>query len=152
MGFEWLARRTISWPLRVGVKLSRGTWRRRSRQPQNTGLRVFVVISCANLCQVFAQNGKFLRKFGSEGDANGQLRLPYGLCVDAADNWSVCDSDNDRVQIFQANGRFLTTFGFGEGDEPSLADRLYSICVDLDGRIFVSATNNVQVFAFEHSF
>ena len=57
--------------------------------------------------QVFDRNGKFLFKFGSEGQANGQLNQPGGVTVDQR-NYQIVVSDNwnHRIQIFDEKGNF----------------------------------------------
>lgn len=51
-------------------------------------------------CQVFdKRNGAFVRKFGSEGEGNGQFRYPNGVAVDGR-NIFVCDTGNNRIVQF----------------------------------------------------
>ena len=51
--------------------------------------------------QVFEVNGKFLGKFGSEGNKIGQLRRPISTAVLSNGRIVVTDSHNHRVQIFE---------------------------------------------------
>ena len=51
--------------------------------------------------QVFEVNGKFLGKFGSEGDKIGQLCRPTSTAVLSDGMIIVTDYDNHRVQIFE---------------------------------------------------
>ena len=51
--------------------------------------------------QVFEVNGKFLGKFGSEGNKIGQLHRPISTAVLSNGRIVVTDSDNHRVQIFE---------------------------------------------------
>ena len=46
-------------------------------------------------------NGKFLGKFGSEGNKIGQLRRPISTAVLSDGRIVVTDSHNHRVQIFE---------------------------------------------------
>ncbi len=50
--------------------------------------------------QVFDSNGRFQRKWGSEGSGNGQFDRPRYVAVDGAWNVYVSDSGNHRVQVF----------------------------------------------------
>ncbi|MHC4333068.1 MAG: hypothetical protein ACYSUP_00220 [Planctomycetota bacterium] len=55
--------------------------------------------------------------FGSEGDANGQFKFPQGIDVDPNGNIYVADTGNHRIQKFDPNGDFLTSWGsFGNGN------------------------------------
>ncbi len=42
----------------------------------------------------------FLRKWGTQGTADGQFRYPYGVAVDGAGNVYVSDRRNNRIQVF----------------------------------------------------
>jgi len=55
----------------------------------------------------FARDGKFLTRFGSEGDQPGQFRAPYSIAVDGLGRVYV--GDMKGIQVFDANGRYLTT-------------------------------------------
>ncbi len=62
--------------------------------------------------QVFDKNGRFLFKFGSKGNGNGQLNYPQGITVDQRNNQIVvADTYNYRIQIFDEKGNFLRSFG-----------------------------------------
>lgn len=55
----------------------------------------------------FAPDGKYVNRFGSDGDEPGQFRAPYAI---AADNQSrVFVSDIHGIQIFDSTGRYLDT-------------------------------------------
>lgn len=66
--------------------------------------------------QVFQSDGSFVGKFGSCGKAEGQLEHPHYIAVSNTNRVIVSDSNNHRIQIFDVNGRVLTTFG-NEGSE-----------------------------------
>jgi hypothetical protein len=55
----------------------------------------------------FARDGKFLTRFGSDGDQPGQFRAPYSIAVDGLGRVYV--GDMKGIQVFDANGRYLTT-------------------------------------------
>ena len=61
--------------------------------------------------RVFNKEGVFLYNIGSEGSGEGQFTRPWGLVVDAFENLIVCDCDNQRLQMFTLDGKFLTSFG-----------------------------------------
>jgi DNA-binding beta-propeller fold protein YncE len=56
----------------------------------------------------FSRDGKFLIEWGRRGDGPGQFRLPHNLVVDAQGRVYVTDRDNQRIEVFDANGKFLT--------------------------------------------
>lgn len=56
----------------------------------------------------FAPDGTFLMSWGEPGTGPGQFNLPHNICCDA-DGWVyVADRENDRVQIFDGNGKYET--------------------------------------------
>ena len=80
-----------------------------------------VVADCSNnRIQAFDRSGKFLFKFGSKGNVNGQFDCPYGVTVDQRNNEVVvADAYNHRIQVFDRNGKFLFRFGSkGNGNGP----------------------------------
>ena len=57
-----------------------------------------IVSDSNNYCiKLFSHTGEFIRKFGSKGSGDRQLRNPGGVCVDGQGRVVVCDSDNKRV-------------------------------------------------------
>lgn len=59
----------------------------------------------------FNQEGKFLMAWGKKGAGPGEFNLPHAIRLDAAGQVYVGDRENDRVQVFDANGKFLRQFG-----------------------------------------
>ena len=59
----------------------------------------------------FNQEGKFLMTWGKKGAGPGEFNLPHAVQLDAAGHVYVGDRENDRVQVFDANGKFLRQFG-----------------------------------------
>ena len=53
---------------------------------------MFIVSNYWSKClKLFDSSGKFLRKIGEEGAADGQFEDPWGLCIDGHGNILVCD-------------------------------------------------------------
>lgn len=67
--------------------------------------------------QVFGPDGRFLRKWGGpfaanvRGPFNGWFRTPTCVAIGPRGNVFVADEENDRIQKFTPQGRFLTAFG-----------------------------------------
>jgi hypothetical protein len=54
----------------------------------------------------FSPDGKLLKSWGEPGTGPGEFNLPHNICCDA-DGWVyVADRENDRVQIFDGNGKY----------------------------------------------
>ena len=61
--------------------------------------------------KVFDGNGKFLFKFGARGNEDGEFDWPEGVTVDNKNRIFVVDRNNRCVQVFDAQGKFLSRVG-----------------------------------------
>lgn len=117
----------------------------------NENRYLYVVDSQANRIAVFdADTMKFLRSWGKLSDemaAPGTFSAPTNVAVDSDSNVYVTDTFNARVQVFDAEGQFVTMWG-KEGNSAGNFMRPKGIAVDSDDHIYVvdSEFNNVQVF------
>jgi len=114
---------------------------------------VYVADTGNDVVDVFdADSYKFLRQIGKpnrkhDQSAPGTFSLPEGVAVDGDGNVYVTDTFNDRVEMFDADGQFISTFG-KNGDGPADFERPKGIAVDCDGHIWVvdATQNRVKVF------
>jgi DNA-binding beta-propeller fold protein YncE len=53
------------------------------------------------------RTGAFVKAWGTHGTQPGQFDLPHSIAVDSADRVYVGDRENRRIQVFDADGRFL---------------------------------------------
>ena len=56
----------------------------------------------------FSREGKFLLQWGTRGTGPGEFGLPHNVVVDAQGQVYVTDRDNQRIEVFDPNGKFLT--------------------------------------------
>jgi DNA-binding beta-propeller fold protein YncE len=102
-----------------------------------------------------ADSYKLLRQIGKpsrkhEQTNPGTFSLPEAVAVDKDGNVYVTDTFNNRIESFDADGRFISTFG-RNGDGPADLERPKGIAVDCDGHVWVvdAAQNRVKVFDHE---
>ena len=86
---------------------------------------------------------------GSPGDKPGQLKGARGIAVDKNNRVIVCDRNNFRVQVFDASGEFLFTFGKKGGADGEFQGGPLSVAVSKDGKIFVCDSSGASVQAFD---
>jgi DNA-binding beta-propeller fold protein YncE len=98
---------------------------------------------------------KLKRKIGTTGHnheltAPGDFSKPTGLAVDKEGNVYVADTMNDRIEIFDADGNLIRTFG-KNGDGPGYFARPKGVAIDGDGHVWVAdgVQDRVQVFTSE---
>lgn len=99
-----------------------------------------------------ADTFKFLRAIGGPpknvgDDEPGTLSKPSNVAVDAEGLVYVSDTMNNRIQIFDADGKFISMFGKA-GDGPGSFARPKGIAIDSDQHIWVADAyqNRVQIF------
>jgi DNA-binding beta-propeller fold protein YncE len=93
-----------------------------------------------------------IRKIGTadtkhQSSALGDFSKPTSVAVDADGNVYVADMLNYRVEIFDADGKFIRTFG-KHGDGPGYFAMPKGIAVDGDGHIWVTDTMQNRVHLF----
>jgi sugar lactone lactonase YvrE len=99
-----------------------------------------------------ADSLKLLRRIGTGGKNHylttpGDFGGPSNVALDKDGNVYVTDTMNNRVEIFDAEGKFISLFG-KHGDGPGYFARPKGIAVDCDGHIWVADEyqDRVQVF------
>ena len=78
----------------------------------------------------FAPDGKLLLSWGTPGGGPGQFHVPHGIAVDDQGQVFVADRENSRIQIFTADGEYLT--------EWNDVARPCQVFIDRAGDIFVA--------------
>lgn len=62
----------------------------------------------------YSRTGNYITHWGGSGDGEGQFNLIHGITVDGRDRVIVADRGNNRIQVFDATGKFLDVWdGFG---------------------------------------
>jgi hypothetical protein len=76
----------------------------------------------------FDRNGTFIRAWGKKGMGPAEFDMPHDLAIDSRGRVFVADRQNNRVQIFEADGRYVATwyqFGRPSAIYIDQADTLY---------------------------
>ena len=122
---------------------------------------------------VIGADGQFVRAFGGlcrlgereaggcvDPDGEGPLELgdgqfnePWGVAVDTSGDIYVADTWNGRIQVFDAEGRFLRRWGYfnttdGELGDPYAMFGPRGLDVDSAGNVLVADTGNKRILRF----
>ncbi len=62
---------------------------------------VYVVDTYNHRIQVFDPHGRFLRKWGTKGEGDGEFSSPHAIALDGDGRVYVTDLRNNRIQVFQ---------------------------------------------------
>jgi DNA-binding beta-propeller fold protein YncE len=90
----------------------------------------------------FNAEGKLLLSWGEPGGDPGQFQLPHSVRVDKRGRVWVADRENHRIQIFDANGKFLK--------EWTNLLRPTDLFIDEGDTVYVSElSNRVSIFAID---
>ncbi len=98
--------------LTLGTKGKAGESKDRFNKPADVAFgaagEVYVADGYGNSRVVkFAADGKYLKAWGKKGKGEGEFNLPHAIFVDGKGRVHVGDRENNRVQVFDPEGRFL---------------------------------------------
>ncbi len=90
----------------------------------------------------FTPDGKLLFSWGEPGDAPGEFCLPHVVRVDKQERVWVADRENSRVQIFDAQGKFL--------DQLTDLSKPSDIFIDPEETVYISELNTrISIFTID---
>ena len=95
-------------------------------------------------CHILNSDLTFSSIFGKRGSGDGQLYYPGGIACDSTGKVYVADSWNQRIQVFTAEGEFLTRFSGGRGE----LNKPYDLSVDTSDTVYVSDGDSHSILLF----
>ena len=87
---------------------------------------------------VFDPEGTLLFSWGEIGDGPGQFQLPHGIAIDENNIVYVCDRQNNRIQLFDLEGNYLS--------EWTDFERPAAICLAKDGYFYVAECKRTSTY------
>jgi DNA-binding beta-propeller fold protein YncE len=61
----------------------------------------------------FDRNGNFVKSWGGKGKDSGQFAVAHGIGIDAKNQLWVADRENQRIQVFDTDGKFIREMKYG---------------------------------------
>ena len=107
----------------------------------NNKEQLFVVEYHARRISVYSENGEFQYSFGSRGSQPGKFMCPEQICIGQDGLVYVSDRGNNRVQVFQQDGRFVLQFGKDVLNEPT------GLALTKDGHIALENSHKLSIFS-----
>ncbi len=97
--------------------------------------------------------GPMITQFGGEGETNGLLCRPWGVCTNKDGFIITADRSNNRIQVYTPDGKFHHKFG-SAGSRNGQFDRPAGVAVDNQQRTIVADKDNhrIQLFTFDGTF
>ena len=98
---------------------------------------VYITDGYGNSCvHVFSPQGEHLRTWGEAGIDPGQFIRPHNVAIDDEDRVFIADREAHRVQVFDAEGRFLTMW--------NNIHRPDGLTLGADGNIYIGELNGMD--------
>jgi sugar lactone lactonase YvrE len=92
----------------------------------------------------FSPEGKLELSWGEPGSGPGQFNVPHSVAVDAAGRLLVADRENDRIQLFDRDGKYI--------DQWKDLARPNDIAFDALGNVYVAELGPAGPYAFQEPF
>jgi mono/diheme cytochrome c family protein/sugar lactone lactonase YvrE len=90
----------------------------------------------------FKADGTFIKLWGGHGTAPGQFEMPHSLAFDSKGRLFVADRGNDRIQIFDQDGKFL--------DQWTQFSRPSGVFIDKNDIIYVADSESRDKDGYGH--
>ena len=116
---------------------------------------LYLVDTTPRVAVIDPASGSIVRSWGSQGSGEGQFDFrrtddnpgSAGIAVAPDGRVYVGDGANSRVEVFAADGSFLSQFGsFGTG--PGQTEEIDKVVLDADGSVYVLADDDSTIVAF----
>ena len=115
----------------------------------DTNNKVYVCDPCNNRITILNPDLTFHGSFGSKGSETGKFNNPYGISVDSGGNVLVADFSNNRIQVFGASGRYLSSITHTTPEQRLQGP--ISVSVGPDDCVYVVENNSNRVSIFDHT-
>lgn len=98
---------------------------------------------------IFDMEGNKVKEIGEPGMKEGQFRAPNAVTVDKDQNIYVVDTGNQRIQVFDKEGKFLRIINGTTGGESSVFVNPRGIGIDSRGIVYIVSNLTHYVFGFD---
>jgi len=103
-----------------------------------------------SLGNAYATDPSLISIIKGYNDSDGLINSPYGVTIDKSDRIIIADNINNRIQVFDNNGKFLFKFG-SAGNIDGTFEHPSGVTVNDKGEIFVNDFHNYRVQVFDNN-
>ncbi|MFX0050665.1 MAG: 6-bladed beta-propeller [Candidatus Hermodarchaeota archaeon] len=96
---------------------------------------LYVVNQFNNQIAKLDSQGNFVLAWGSEGEGDGEFKMPNRIACDSQDNIYVADHDLNRIQKFDSSGNFIKSWNLPYGD----GGGCIGLAIDSQDYVYVAA-------------
>ncbi len=141
----------------IGATGQSGTGNDRFNCPSDAAVdgngTIYVADSGNHRVQVFNSNRQYVSTIGITGVSGREHDRfsdwgPHRLAVDAQNRLYVADAGNNRIQVFDASGAYLTTIGGSWGTRSGQLRGPFGVAVGPDGAVYVADYGNHRIQKF----
>ena len=105
---------------------------------------IFIADGYANArVHKFTSNGEHIMSWGDPGSEDGQFNLPHGVWIDKQGEVLVSDRENDRIQVFTQDGKYIKTW-------PTKLIGPALMYIDDDNIVYIPEHNGGMVSVLNH--
>lgn len=91
----------------------------------------------------FSSDGTFKQSWGTKGDGPGQFDLVHNIAIDKKGRVYVADHENERVRIFDADGKFL--------DQWKHVGKPFGLYVDDETKVYITDGQSNKVYIVDEN-
>ena len=102
-----------------------------------------IYVSSENKLQKFTSRGELIKCVGEKGGKEGEFNQPHGMVLFNQELY-VCDSINDRIQVFNMDLKYIRSIG-SFGKEIGKFSIPRDIKFDRDGNMYIAEWGNARV-------
>ena len=102
------------------------------------------VFSRVTICDL---DEEYFGEIGSDGEGDGEFRMPSSIAVDSKGNVYTADEYLHRVTVFDSSGAFAAKWG-EHGSAPGQIDGPSGLAIDSDDNVYVADQRNDRVQKF----
>ncbi|XP_070554792.1 E3 ubiquitin-protein ligase TRIM71-like [Ptychodera flava] len=106
---------------------------------------VYIADDSSGRVHIFDRDDGEMKSFGRK---EGNFKSPEGVCVSRDGNVIVSDSGNHCIEVFDADGEFLFTFG-SAGSGPGQFQNPHGVTTDKLNNVYVCDRSNKRVLKFD---